>query len=119
MRLEIKGSPVFVGTGSTRIQAHLPTIVFLHGAGMDHSVWLMPARYFARRGFNVVAPDFPQHGQSQGNALESVEAMAEWVVPKSMPTILLMGRACIEPVELSTLPHALFGHRRRNLRADR
>ena len=80
MRLEINGSPVFVGTGSTPIQSDHPTIVFLHGAGMDHSVWLMPARYFARHGFNVVAPDFPQHGQSQGDALESVEAMAEWVV---------------------------------------
>ena len=80
MRLEINGSRVFVGTGSTPIQSDRPTIVFLHGAGMDHSVWLMPARYFARHGFNVVAPDFPQHGQSQGDALESVEAMAEWVV---------------------------------------
>ena len=57
MRLEINGSPVFVGTGSTPIQSDRPTIVFLHGAGMDHSVWLMPARYFARHGFNVVAPD--------------------------------------------------------------
>ena len=44
MRLEINGSPVFVGTGSAPIQSDRSTIVFLHGAGMDHSVWLMPAR---------------------------------------------------------------------------
>ena len=31
MRLEINGSPVFVGTGSTPIQSDRSTIVFLHG----------------------------------------------------------------------------------------
>ena len=94
MRLEINGNPVFVGTGSTPIQSGRPVIVFLHGAEMDHSVWLMPARYFARQGFNVVAPDFPQHGQSQGDALESVEAMAEWVVTL-LDSLELSDVACV------------------------
>ena len=79
MRIQVNQQDVFVGTGSGEHTRKARTVVFLHGAGMDHSVWLMPARYFARQGFNVVAPDFPAHGGSQGEALSSVEAMADWL----------------------------------------
>ena len=47
---------------------------------MDHSVWVMPARYFARHQFNVVAPDLPGHGKSDGIPLRSVTAMSEWLM---------------------------------------
>lgn len=53
--------------------------MFVHGAGFDHSVWVMPARYFARHGFNVIAADLPAHGRSEGPGLDSVEAMADWL----------------------------------------
>ena len=79
MRIQVNQQTVFVGTGSGQHTSRKRTVVFLHGAGMDHSVWLMPARYFARQGFNVVAPDFPAHGGSEGQALTSVEAMADWL----------------------------------------
>lgn len=46
---------------------------------MDHSVWVMPARYFARHGYNVFALDFPGHGRSKGEPCQSIEAMADWV----------------------------------------
>ncbi len=79
MRIQVNQQTVFVGTGSGQHTSQKRTVVFLHGAGMDHSVWLMPARYFARQGFNVVAPDFPAHGGSDGQALTSVDAMADWL----------------------------------------
>jgi len=80
VRVEVSGRQVFVGTGSRPFAADgRPTVVFLHGAGMDHTVWVMPARYFAGHGFDVVAPDLPGHGLSDGPPLERVEAMAAWL----------------------------------------
>ncbi len=79
MRTEIDGHAVFYGTGSGRPAADAEPIVFVHGAGFDHSVWVMPARYFARHGFQVVAPDLPAHGRSAGPPLTSIPAMADWI----------------------------------------
>ncbi|MEM9623208.1 MAG: alpha/beta fold hydrolase, partial [Pseudomonadota bacterium] len=70
---------VCYGTGSGAITPERATVVFVHGAGFDHAVWVMPARYFARHKYNVVAPDLPAHGGSAGPALASVEAMADWL----------------------------------------
>ncbi len=80
MELQIDGHPVFIATGHQAPVPDKPTIVFVHGAGMDHSVWTLFSRYFARRGFNVLAPDLPAHGRSGGEPLPSVAAMATWIV---------------------------------------
>jgi len=63
-----------------RPDAEGPVVVFVHGAGHDHSVWNLPARYLARHGYRVLAPDLPGHGQSAGPPLSSVEAMARWLL---------------------------------------
>src|SRR5437868_8841070 len=60
--------------------AALPTIVFIHGAQNDHSVWALQTRYFAHHGFGVLAVDLPGHGRSKGAPLTSVEAMADWLL---------------------------------------
>ena len=57
-----------------------PTVVFLHGAGFDHSAWALHSRWFAHHGFGVLAADLPGHGRSQGKPLTSIEAMADWTV---------------------------------------
>ena len=59
MRTEIDGRTVFYGTGSGTPETGAQPIVFVHGAGFDHSIWVMPARYFARHGYQVIAPDLP------------------------------------------------------------
>ena len=80
MRLELDGRQVFVGTGGvTRWAGDAPVALFVHGAGMDRTVWLLHARWFARRGVDVVAPDLPGHGGSQGPPLADVPAMADWL----------------------------------------
>ncbi len=56
-----------------------PTALFVHGAGMDHSVWPLQARHLAYRGWNALALDLPGHGRSDGAALTSIEAMADWL----------------------------------------
>ena len=67
-------------TGGKPFDATLPTIVFVHGALHDHSVWTLPARWFAHHGHGVLAVDLPGHGRSAGPALDSVEAMADWLL---------------------------------------
>jgi len=67
-------------TGGKRLDAGLPAIVFVHGAMHDHSVWTLLARWFAHHGHAVLAPDLPGHGQSIGKPLESVEAIADWLL---------------------------------------
>jgi pimeloyl-ACP methyl ester carboxylesterase len=79
MRIDINGNEVFYGTGSGTPSDAANTLIFVHGAGFDHTIWVMPARYFARHGWRVVALDLPGHGRSQGQALTSIEQMADWL----------------------------------------
>ena len=78
MQLAVGSKQVFVGTGGRDFDPSLPAIVFLHGAGMDHSVWALLARAFAHHGFSVLAPDLPGHGRSARPALTSIAALADW-----------------------------------------
>lgn len=80
MKCQVRQQTAFFGTGSAPHRDDAPSICFIHGAGFDHSVWVMPARYFARHGFNVVAPDLPAHGRSAGPALTRIADMADWVL---------------------------------------
>lgn len=79
MYLEMAGIPVYLGTGSSTHRENQPSIVFIHGAAMDHTVWTLPARYFARHRFNVVAVDLPGHGRSAGPALDTIAGMSDWL----------------------------------------
>jgi pimeloyl-ACP methyl ester carboxylesterase len=79
MLLGVNGSDVYAYTGARALAGALPTVVFIHGAGHDHSVWALQSRYFAHHGWNALAVDLPGHGRSGGGALPSVEAIAEWI----------------------------------------
>jgi pimeloyl-ACP methyl ester carboxylesterase len=79
MRLVVEGKDVFAGTGGRDFDPALPAIIFLHGAGFDHTAWALLARAFAYHGFGVLAPDLPGHGCSAGPALSSIGALADWV----------------------------------------
>jgi len=62
------------------VDPDLPSVVFVHGAAGDHSVFALQSRYFAYHGRSVYAVDLPGHGHSNGDALTSVEALADWLV---------------------------------------
>ncbi len=79
MKLTVQDTSIFATTGGRPFDASLPVLLFLHGAGMDHTVWALQTRYFAHHGWSVLALDFPGHGHSGGAPLPSVEAMAEWI----------------------------------------
>jgi len=61
-----------------------PTMAFVHGAGLDHSSFLLQSRYFGYHGWNVLAYDLPGHGRSGGSPVSSVRGMAEWLC-KAVP----------------------------------
>ena len=78
MRIAVNGGDVYVATGGRNFNSSKPLMIFLHGAGMDHSVWALLARAFAYHGCAVLAPDFPGHGRSAGAPLTSIAALADW-----------------------------------------
>ena len=79
MDLTVDGKGVFAGTGGRPLDKERPLVVLLHGAGMDHTVWVLQARFLSHHGLSVLAVDLPGHGRSSGPPLRSIEAMADWV----------------------------------------
>ena len=75
----VDGKTVFAATGGRPFDAGLPAVVFVHGAGMDHTIWALQTRYFAHRGRTVLALDLPGHGRSEGPALASIAELADWL----------------------------------------
>ncbi len=80
MNLTVDGRKVFAYTAAHDIDPAKPSIVFVHGAGLDHSWFGLQSRYFGYHGRNVLAVDLPGHGRSEGPPLDSVERIADWVV---------------------------------------
>ena len=80
MKLEVNNEEVYAATGNRMPDPDLETVVFIHGTGQDHTIWVLPTRYFARHGKNVLAIDLPGHGRSGGAPLETIEDMADWIV---------------------------------------
>jgi pimeloyl-ACP methyl ester carboxylesterase len=80
MQLSVNGHGAFAATGGREFDASLPAVVFLHGAGFDHSTWALHSRWFAHHGHAVLVPDLPGHGRSAGSALPSIAAMADWTI---------------------------------------
>jgi pimeloyl-ACP methyl ester carboxylesterase len=80
MQIEVDHRAVYAYTGTKPILAGQRTVMFIHGAANDHSVWALQSRYFAYHGCNVLAVDLPGHGKSAGPALPTIERMAAWAM---------------------------------------
>ncbi|NBO12321.1 MAG: alpha/beta hydrolase [Betaproteobacteria bacterium] len=78
MELQIKRHKAYAYTGGKAFRPALPTVLFIHGAQNDHSVWIMQSRWLAHHGYNVLAVDLPAHGRSEGPLCSSIESMAAW-----------------------------------------
>lgn len=70
---------VHASTGGRSFDASLPTVVLVHGAGTDHTVWQLQSRAFAHRDFNVLSLDLPGHGRSSDPAQATIAAYADVV----------------------------------------
>ncbi len=80
MIVQIDGRNAYAYTGGKAFDAALPTVVLIHGAIDDHSVWALQSRYLAHHACSVLAVDLPGHGRSAGPALGSIEALADWLL---------------------------------------
>ena len=79
MDIDLDGIPIHASTGGKPFDATQPTVVLLHGAGMDHTVWQFQSRAFAYRGYSVLSLDLPGHGRSDGPALATITGYADVV----------------------------------------
>jgi pimeloyl-ACP methyl ester carboxylesterase len=68
---------MFAYTAGHAFDKAKPTMVFVHGAGLDHSSFLLQSRYFGYHGWNVLAVDLPGHGRSPGSPVATGQGMAE------------------------------------------
>jgi pimeloyl-ACP methyl ester carboxylesterase len=79
MKLDVAGKAVFAYTANHDLDPAKRNVVFVHGAGLDHSWFGLQSRYFGYHGWNVLALDLPGHGRSEGPPLTTVTAMADWL----------------------------------------
>jgi pimeloyl-ACP methyl ester carboxylesterase len=106
MKLSVNGAEVFAATGGREFDKALPAVVFIHGAGFDHSAWALHTRWFAHHGFAVLAPDLPGHGRSAGPSLGTIAGMADWtaalLTAAGAPKAHLIGHSMGSLVALET-----------------
>ena len=79
MIITVDNQATYIYTATQKIQNDKPTILFIHGAANDHSVWNTQCRYFSTHGWNALAIDLPAHGQTDGSALDSISALSDWI----------------------------------------
>ena len=79
MIIDVDGVSAHASTGGVELAGDDPVVLFVHGAGMDSTVWQLQTRWFAHRGHRSVAVDLPAHGRSAGAPLATVQEMADWV----------------------------------------
>jgi len=79
MKLNVQGQETFVSTGGRAVfDPGGDVLLFIHGSGQSHLSWMLQGRFFANRGWQVLAPDLPGHGLSGGEPLKSIAEMADW-----------------------------------------
>lgn len=121
MQFEMDGQRIFAATGGRPFDRAKPCIVFLHGAGCDHTFWALQTRYFAHHGWSVLALDLPGHGQTDGVPPVSIAMAVTWVsqvlahlqigpailVGHSLGSLIALELAAQHPTKVSKL--ALLG----------
>lgn len=80
MYVTVNNCKLFAATGGKEFNPDHQTVLFLHGAAMDHTAWALQSRYLAHHGFNVFALDLPGHGKSEGVIPNSINEIADWVI---------------------------------------
>ena len=78
MKTMINGDEIFISTGGREFDPKGKVLLFIHGSGQSHLSFALQNRYFANRGFQILSPSMPGHYLSQGEALTSIEDMADW-----------------------------------------
>ena len=80
MILTVGGTAAYAYTADHAVDPAKRTVVFVHGAGLDHSWFGLQSRYFGYHGCNALALDLPGHGRSAGAPIPAIGAMADWIL---------------------------------------
>jgi pimeloyl-ACP methyl ester carboxylesterase len=79
MKVTVRGHETFVSTGGRAFDPTSNVLLFIHGSGQSHLSYMLQGRFFANRGWSVLTPNMPAHGSSKGDALTTIEDMADWM----------------------------------------
>ena len=114
MKHQLDGVDIHIATGGRPFDANGEVVIMLHGSGQNHLTWVLQSRYFAYRGFSVLAPDFPGHGLSGGTPPATIEDMAAWVIrlmdslQVSASTLVGHSQGCLIAIEAAAAnPHRI------------
>ena len=80
MYLMVDNNKIYAYTANHLFDATRPTVIFIHGAANDHSVWSLQSRYFAYHGWNAFAVDLPGHGKSASAPYRAIGDLAAWII---------------------------------------
>jgi pimeloyl-ACP methyl ester carboxylesterase len=75
---EINNVNIACWVNSERFAKGKRGLVFIHGSGADHRIWIKQYTKL-KDDFNVVVIDLPGHGQSEGTGEQEVSLYVEWV----------------------------------------
>ena len=88
-------------------------LVFIHGAGMDRTIWQPLISIVEDHDFNAHAVDLPGHGESTDNALTTIEKLTTWLlgtldnettlIGHSMGTLIALEAAAQAPDKINKL----------------
>ncbi len=110
MRLTVDGREVYAGTGGRPFDPARPVMVFIHGAGLDHTCWQLQSRWFAWHGWSVAAVDLPGHGLSAGPPHQSIPELVTFteqlIAAAGVPHAALVGHSMGAIVALETAAKA-------------
>lgn len=109
MNFEVDGRRAFAYTAAHELDAARPTVVFVHGAGLEHSSFGLQSRYFGYHGRNVLAVDLPDHGRSAGPPISSIRGMAAWIA--SVLSSLKISKAAVVGHSMGSLVALEFAAR--------
>ena len=79
MIFEVEKKKVFASDVGNSFDPKKETLIILHGSGQSHVVWSLTDQYLSNEGFNIFTLDLPGHGNSEGESLNTIEEMAEWL----------------------------------------
>ena len=79
MIFEVENKKVFASDAGISFDKKKHTIILIHGAGQSHIVWSLTEKYLSNQGYNVFSLDLPGHGNSEGESLNSIEKIADWL----------------------------------------
>ena len=102
--LRIDNTDINYATGKNGIANGKKNLLFIHGAGGNHKVWLMQIRYF-KDNYNPIAIELPGHGESTGDGEKDIDSYAEWIKKiierLSLQTCFIIGHSMGGAIALS------------------